>query len=196
MGASQGTHTATKPATPSSKGEASPSSIPGKKVKKPPLPLSIIPTLPPDHPAHRNPQLRGLKPWKKGETSPIPSRRNLKPLTSLLTEFMDVVDPNPKINTDPTNLKIRKQLLIDKMWELCMQGDLEAIKYLWARLEGQLPQSLHLNAVLEKTEKLDLSLMPKEKLEALAFGLMAAAKRPTALEAKAEPTTPQGEIPQ
>jgi len=72
------------------------------------------------------------KPWKPGESgNPAGRPKKEFSLTEGMREYISEQDPDKK--------KERKDILIEKTYQMAMRGDLSAIKEIWNRLEG-MPQ--------------------------------------------------------
>lgn len=69
------------------------------------------------------------KPWKPGQSG-NPNGRPKKEysLTDGLREYVAETDPDKK--------KLRKDVLVEKLYTLAQRGDLQAIREVWDRLEG------------------------------------------------------------
>lgn len=70
--------------------------------------------------------------FKKG-VSGNPSGRVKSNLNKLLSEYVQIEDPSTR--------KKREQLLVEQLVALALTGDLDALEFIWDRLEGKPTQS-------------------------------------------------------
>ena len=83
--------------------------------------------------------------FQKGNTNSVgnPARRRSRVLTQQLISMLSEMDPR---EGDPRKNINKTRRVLEKLYEIAVggQGDLEAIKFLFERIDGKMPQPLKL----------------------------------------------------